>query len=437
MEYIDTFKEFDFLYMTDLQSEYTKFMATNPSLEAFENELKKYMAIEEHIQSIAPVHNIGAMSLETQPIKNSLKAEAAAWKTQFAKNLHKQGKEQLHAIHDYMRETTLKLNRKIEDLEDVRTVDGCAQGDSRSRERDRLHHGAHRGDLRPPRPVQGARAEGGDGDCFRASLRMDQDEDPRAGRQRQPQSTAGWFQARAHREVKAFVVDAVEFRADWDANGPAVPGLDPMEAVDRLKKFTQMFEVRARKWRNYCSGEELFGLSVTQYPEMEKTEKEISMLTRLYDLYTDVLTTMDGLRRYPLGGRQANIEGMSEQVSGFQAQCKKLQGAPRLARVHRLSQEDRRLPRDSAASPGAVVAGHARSPLGRTRAHHRGGIQPRGGYLQAAGSSRGEYAQSIRRYRGPVRWRRQGGAGGGKLAVIDEDWAEQSSSLHRTKTAAR
>ena len=74
MEYIDTFKKFDFLYLTDLQSEYAAFMATEPSLEAFENELKKYMAIEEEIAKIAPVHNIGAMSLETQPMKNSLKS---------------------------------------------------------------------------------------------------------------------------------------------------------------------------------------------------------------------------------------------------------------------------------------------------------------------------------------------------------------------------
>lgn len=39
------------------------------------------------------------------------------------------------------------------------------------------------------------------------------------------------------------MADAQAFRRDWEANGPMVPGLDPMEAVDRLKKFQQMFEV--------------------------------------------------------------------------------------------------------------------------------------------------------------------------------------------------
>ena len=43
-----------------------------------------------------------------------------------------------------------------------------------------------------------------------------------------------------------------------------VPGLEAMEAVDRLKKFQQLFDVRKRKWENYSSGEELFGLAITQ-----------------------------------------------------------------------------------------------------------------------------------------------------------------------------
>lgn len=46
------------------------------------------------------------------------------------------------------------------------------------------------------------------------------------------------------KEVAAFIQDAQAFRKDWETNGPMVPGLDPMEAVDRLKKFQQMFEVR-------------------------------------------------------------------------------------------------------------------------------------------------------------------------------------------------
>ena len=127
----------------------------------------------------------------------------------------------------------------------------------------------------------------------------------------------------------------------------------------------------------------------------------------------------------------ANIEGMSEQVSGFQGAVQEAaQGAPRLARVHRLSQEDRRLPEIlpllQALSPPDMRDRHW-AELGASP-----GVEfnlAEWPYLQAAGSSRGEYAQSIRRYRGfcalaPSRRRRWR-----KLAVIDEDWAEQVFSF--------
>lgn len=58
-----------------------------------------------------------------------------------------------------------------------------------------------------------------------------------------PRRQAG-FKRDLIREVRAFVADAQAFRRDWDASGPMVAGLDPMEAMDRLRKFQQMFEVR-------------------------------------------------------------------------------------------------------------------------------------------------------------------------------------------------
>ena len=45
---------------------------------------------------------MGALSLDTQPLKYSLKSEAASWKAQFAKNLHKKGSEDLKVWHLYV-----------------------------------------------------------------------------------------------------------------------------------------------------------------------------------------------------------------------------------------------------------------------------------------------------------------------------------------------
>lgn len=42
-----------------MQSAYEAFMKTQPELQAFEAELKKYMAIETEVANISPIHNIG------------------------------------------------------------------------------------------------------------------------------------------------------------------------------------------------------------------------------------------------------------------------------------------------------------------------------------------------------------------------------------------
>ena len=57
----------------------------------FEGELKKYMAVEQAVAALPPSHAIGALCLDIGPLKGSLRAEAASWKAQFAKNLHAKG----------------------------------------------------------------------------------------------------------------------------------------------------------------------------------------------------------------------------------------------------------------------------------------------------------------------------------------------------------
>ena len=60
------------------------------------------------------------------------------------------------------------------------------------------------------------------------------------------------FRKELVKEVAAFVGDARAFRTEWELQGPMVPGLDPMEAVDRLKKFQQLFEVRVVTCQANC-----------------------------------------------------------------------------------------------------------------------------------------------------------------------------------------
>jgi dynein heavy chain len=45
-------------------------------------------------------------------------------------------------------------------------------------------------------------------------------------------------------KVKDLIKDVTEFRADYEKNGPMVEGISPKEAIERLKRFDEEYEVR-------------------------------------------------------------------------------------------------------------------------------------------------------------------------------------------------
>jgi dynein heavy chain len=101
-----------------------------------------------------------------------------------------------------------------------------------------------------------------------------------------------------------------------------VPGIKPRVAAERLKVFQKQFEDMERKWIVYQSGEELFGLPVTEYPDLVRIKKELRLLSSLYNLYTDVIETVTGYE--DILWAEIDLDNISQQVTDFQAKCRKL-----------------------------------------------------------------------------------------------------------------
>ena len=55
----------------------------------------------------------------------------------------------------------------------------------------------------------------------------------------------GTFRKQVIAEVAVLKQDARSFRIEWDAHGPTIAGLDPIEAEHRLKRMQPVFEVCA------------------------------------------------------------------------------------------------------------------------------------------------------------------------------------------------
>jgi dynein heavy chain, axonemal len=88
------------------------------------------------------------------------------------------------------------------------------------------------------------------------------------------------------KDIKVLVRDITDFRGDYEKNGPMVEGIVPKEAIERLKRFDEQYEVREHQFKINNKGEELFGLQHQKYPALEKTKAELSNLKKLYNLYS-------------------------------------------------------------------------------------------------------------------------------------------------------
>jgi len=93
-------------------------------------------------------------------------------------------------------------------------------------------------------------------------------------------------------------------------------GTQPREASDRLNIFQARFDELWRKYQTYNGGEELFGLPVTQYPDLQRIRKELNLLQKLYSLYNIVLENVNGY--YDIPWTEIDIEKINNELLDFQ-----------------------------------------------------------------------------------------------------------------------
>ena len=124
--------------------------------------------------------------------------------------------------------------------------------------------------------------------------------------------------------INNLVNDVQDFRKNFELNGPMVPGIEPKEALNRLRMFQEEFSIRLRKFNSYNSGEKLFGLPNQSYPDLERTQKEIELLDKLYNLYSKVKDTMAKWKDIPWTEIKVEIQNMADQTETFQKDCAKL-----------------------------------------------------------------------------------------------------------------
>ena len=323
-DYLLTFMQYDYLWKDDKREAYEQLMASNPDLDHIDQELQKYSDIEDSINRIPPVHNIGCLSLETGPLKNSLRTEATMWKTQYNANIHKEALSELNEVLSYMGELEKRLDQDLEELDDVRQMMMLIR-EVRDKEVEI--------DV-VMSPIE---------QKYSLLLKYDAVIDPDelvlvtewrenwnkvvskarvASEELNKRQEA--FRTELVRNVTNFTGDVKLFRKEFVLNGPVEQGIAPIEAANRMHKFEELFREMEVKWRAYSEGEALFGLQITEFPELEVTKKELDLLGRLYSLYINVLQSTKAYKDLPWSDTSDNIEDMLSTVNVYLEKCRKM-----------------------------------------------------------------------------------------------------------------
>lgn len=154
-------------------------------------------------------------------------------------------------------------------------------------------------------------------------------------------------------------------------DGPMVVGLAPQDASDRLIMFQVQYPViykmlcnmfcwctykwfiawsylpkwsgapqnrfdnLFRKYITYTGGEDLFGLPVTQHPQLLEIRKQLTLLQKLYGLYNSVIDTVNGY--YDISWADINIDRINNELLEFQSRWEGYRSQTKFLNIHFLA----------------------------------------------------------------------------------------------------
>ncbi|XP_034335195.2 dynein axonemal heavy chain 5 isoform X1 [Magallana gigas] len=321
-EVLDIFTKDSHLWDKEPEATVKEFMTTNPILTEIEAQIRYYQKLETEKEEMQPSYRVGATLLSTEPLKLALITEAKNWKMAYAKALNEKCAHEMDEILDFIENLTKRLSRPVKDLDDVR---------------------AHMAALAEIREAE-----------IRIDMTITPMEESYAmlnkyniffndgNAERVDTLSYGWKKLIAQSQqvqnhllkiqpefksdllagVEQFKKDNDVFVGDYDSKGPMEDGIHPREASDRLNIYQARFDELWRKYTTYSGGEELFGLTVTQYPELQKIRKELNLLQKLYQLYNIVLENVNGYQDIPWV--EIDIEKINNELLDFGNKCRKL-----------------------------------------------------------------------------------------------------------------
>ncbi|KAM4875452.1 dynein axonemal heavy chain 5 [Thomomys bottae] len=319
---MDHFKRYNHVWQKEKEETIRTFIMQNPLLSEFESQILYFQNLEQEINAEPECICVGAIALYTADLKFALTAETRAWTMVVGRHCNQKYRGEMETIFALVEEFNKKLNRPIKDLDDIR----IAMASLKDIREQQIHVDFQVG------PIEESYALLNKHGLLVAKEEMDKVDAlryawekllARAGEvQNELVSLQPGFRKQLISTVEVFLKDCHQFYVNYDLNGPMVSSLKPQEASDRLTMFQNQFDNIYRKYITYTGGEELFGLPVTQYPQLLEIKKQLSLLQKIYNLYNNVIETVNGYQ--DILWSDVNIEKINNELLEFQDRCRKL-----------------------------------------------------------------------------------------------------------------
>ncbi|TNN79750.1 Dynein heavy chain 5, axonemal [Liparis tanakae] len=322
MTALDRFSRYHHIWRMDREDTMRKFIQDSPLLSEFESQIIFYRDLELEINSEPEFIAVGALALFTADLKMSLTAETKNWMVDYGLYCNRKYRSDMEQIFAFVDEAGKKLNRQIKDLDDIRIAMASLKEirehqiatDFQVGPIEESYAMLHKYDLSV------AKEEADKVDTVRYTW------EKLLSRSTEVQNELVALQPNFRGElvsnVETFLEDCQHFYQDYDKDGPMVEGLAPQDASDRLIMFQNRFDNLFRKYTTYTGGEELFGLPVTQHPQLLEIRKQLALLQKLYGLYNNVIETVNGY--YDILWADIHIEKINNELLDFQTRCRKL-----------------------------------------------------------------------------------------------------------------
>uniref|UniRef100_A0A8C3EUT6 Dynein axonemal heavy chain 5 n=1 Tax=Corvus moneduloides TaxID=1196302 RepID=A0A8C3EUT6_CORMO len=319
---LESFSCYHHIWQRDKEETIDKLMVGNPLLSEFESEILHFQDLDLKINSEPEYICVGAIALYTADLKLALRSETKAWITLLGCHCNKKYRTQMEVILTFIEETGKKLNRSITDLDDIRIAMSALKEirelqisiDSQIGPIEESYAMLNKYD----QPVAKEETEKVDTLHYtweKLLIRANEVQNELVALQPK-------FRGELISAVKTFTEDCAQFYSDYDQNGPMVVGLTPQEASDRLTIFQNRCDNLFRKYITCTDGENLFGLPVTQYPQLLEIKKQLNLLQKLYNLYNSVIDTISGY--YDILWSELDTEKINSELLEFQNRCHKL-----------------------------------------------------------------------------------------------------------------